>query len=200
MFKDSFLIPAQPWCHCVHMNAVDYLILIVLAISMLLGMYRGFVRESIGLLSWLGGLWLAWRYAPLVEPLLGGSLSEEPVRTWAARTLIVVAVVLVGWLVAAVLGYLVRHSGLSLTVDRLLGMVFGVLRGAVVIAALVLLAQFAQLDQVKWWKKSLLLPYASECAGWIEAFAETGMRLLEEQAQLPHSLPAPSPLIDALRA
>jgi membrane protein required for colicin V production len=168
------------------MNGADYIILGVLSVSMLLGMYRGFVRESVALLAWLGGLWLAWRYAPLIEPLLGGALGQPPVRTWAARILIVAATVLVGWLVAGILAYLLRHSGLSVMVDRLLGMVFGLIRGAVVIAALVLLAQFAQLNEVKWWKRSVLLPYASECASWIEAFAETGMRMLEEQARLPN--------------
>ena len=172
------------------MNGADYIILGVLLVSMLQGMYRGFVRESIGLLAWLGGLWLAWRYAPLVEPLLGGAVGEPPVRTWTARALIVAATVLLGWLVAGILGYLLRHSGLSIAVDRLLGLVFGLLRGAVVIAALVLLAQFVHLQDVKWWKKSVLLPYASECAAWIEAFAETGMRVLEEQARLPNSLSA----------
>ncbi|MFL6548351.1 MAG: CvpA family protein [Povalibacter sp.] len=168
------------------MNGADYAILGVLAASMLLGMFRGFVRESVALLAWLGGLWLAWRYAPLIEPFLGGALAHPPVRTWAARTLIVVAVVLIGWVVASILAYLLRHSGLSIAVDRLLGMLFGILRGAVVVAALVLLAQFARLDEVKWWKRSVLLPYASECASWIEAFAETGMRMLEKQAQMPH--------------
>jgi membrane protein required for colicin V production len=168
------------------MNGADYLILGVLAVSLLLGMYRGFVRESIGLLAWLGGLWLAWRYASLVEPFLGGALSEPPIRTWAARTIIVVSVVLLGWLVAGILGYLLRHSSLSVVVDRLLGMLFGLLRGAVVIAALVLLAQFAQMDDVKWWKRSVLMPYAVEFSTWIEAFAQTGMRMLEEQVRLPH--------------
>lgn len=174
------------------MNGADYLILAVLAFSMLLGMYRGFVREAIALLAWLCGLWLAWRYSSLVEPLLGGMLSEPPVRTWAARTLIVMAVVITGWLIAGLLGYLLRHSGLSLAVDRLLGLFFGVLRGAVVIAAFVLLAQFAQLEQVKWWQRSTLMPYASEFAGWIQTFAETGMRLLEEQARTPHQSSAAS--------
>ncbi|HEY6643577.1 CvpA family protein [Povalibacter sp.] len=168
------------------MNGADYLILGVLGVSMLLGMYRGFVRESIALLAWLGGLWLAWRYASLVEPFLGGAFAEPPVSTWAARVIIVAGVVLLGWLVAGMLGYLLRHSGLSIVVDRLLGMLFGLLRGAVVIAALVLLAQFAHMDQVKWWKRSVLMPYATEFSAWIEAFAETGMRMLEERARLPH--------------
>ena len=173
------------------MNGADYLILVVLVFSMLLGMYRGFVRESIALLSWLCGLWLAWRYAPLLEPLLGGAVGHPPVSTWVARTLIVMATVILGWIISGLLGYLLRHSGLSLAVDRLLGMFFGAVRGGVVICAFVLLAQFSQLDQVKWWKKSTLLPYATECAGWIQAFAETGMKLLEKQAQTTHQyLPA----------
>jgi membrane protein required for colicin V production len=164
------------------MNGADYLILGVLAFSVLLGLFRGFVRESIALLAWLGGLWLAWRYAPLVEPLFRGAL-DAPASTYAARAVIVVAVLIVGWLLAAVLSYFLRHSALSVMVDRLLGMVFGVVRGAVVIAVVVLLAQFAHLEQTKWWKNSRLLPYAAECAGWIQTFAETGMDALERQAR-----------------
>jgi membrane protein required for colicin V production len=163
------------------MNGADYLILGVLAFSMLLGLFRGFVREAIAVLAWLGGLWLAWRYAPLVEPLFRGAL-DEPVSIWAARAVIVISVLIVGWMLAAILGYFLRHSPLSVMVDRLLGMFFGVVRGAVVIAVVVLLGQFAQLEQTKWWKNSRLLPYAVESAGWIQTFAETGMDALEERA------------------
>jgi membrane protein required for colicin V production len=63
-----------------------------------------------------------------------------------------------------------------------LGMLFGVVRGAVVIAVVVLLAQFAHLEQTKWWRTSKLLPYAIECAGWIQTFAETGMEALEARS------------------
>src|SRR5690606_29803479 len=156
------------------MNGADLLILSVLIISVLLGLVRGFVREAIGLLAWLGGLWLAWRYAPLLEPFLGGAVGEPPISTWTARVLIVLFVLLLGWLIAAVLSHLLRHSELSLLVDRLLGATFGVLRGAVVIAVFVLLGQFVQLTTVDWWKESRLLPYATELAGWIQTFAETG--------------------------
>lgn len=161
------------------MNGADYLILGVLAFSVILGMVRGFVRESIALLAWLGGLWLAWRYAPLVEPLLDGMVDDPPVSTWVARAIIVLSVVVVGWMVAAALTYILRHSSLSILVDRLLGVFFGVLRGAVVIAVFVMLAQAVRLDQAKWWDRSRLLPYATEFAGWIRTFAETGMKMLE---------------------
>jgi membrane protein required for colicin V production len=169
------------------MNGADLLILSVLGISMLLGLVRGFVREAIGLLAWLGGLWLAWRYAPLLEPSLGGAVGEPPVSTWTARVLILLFVLLVGWLIAALLSHLLRHSGLSLFIDRILGATFGVLRGAVVIAVFVLLGQFVQLTDVEWWKESRLLPYAVELAGWIQTFAETGVQMLEEQARIGES-------------
>jgi membrane protein required for colicin V production len=164
------------------MNLVDYLIIVVLLASMALGVVRGFVREAVGLLAWLGGLWLAWRYAPLLEPHLGGAVGEPPASTWTARVLIVIAVLLAGWLIAAILGYLLRHSGLSLLVDRLLGLFFGMLRGVVVIAVFVLLGQFVELDRVEWWKESALLPYTSELASWIQTFAETGMDALEQHS------------------
>jgi membrane protein required for colicin V production len=165
------------------MNGADYLILGVLFVSMLLGFIRGFVREAVGVIAWLGGLWLAWRYAHLLEPLLAGRVGDPPVSTWAARTLIVLAVLIVGWIVASLLGYMLRHSGLSIMVDRLLGLVTGFVRGAVVVAVFVLLGQFVQLTQTHWWKGSRLMPYASEGAGWLQSFAETGMSVLDKQAQ-----------------
>jgi membrane protein required for colicin V production len=163
------------------MNGADYLILGVLGLSMVLGMIRGFVREAVALLAWLCGLWLAWRYAPELEPLLGGAIGKPPVSTWVARSMIVLGVLVVGWLLAGALGYFLRHSGLSIMVDRLLGMVFGFVRGAVVIAVFVLLGQFVELDRVDWWRRSHLLPYASELAGWLQTFAETGMQALHER-------------------
>ncbi|MBM0107003.1 CvpA family protein [Steroidobacter sp. S1-65] len=165
------------------MNGADYLILGVLGLSMLLGVLRGFVREAIGVISWLGGLWLAWRYAHVLEPLLAGRVGDPPVSTWAARTLIVLGVLVIGWIMAGILSYMLRHSGLSIAVDRILGLVTGFVRGAVVVAVFVLLGQFVQLTQTSWWKSSVLIPYASEAAGWLQSFAETGMNELEKQAR-----------------
>lgn len=157
------------------MNAADYLILGVLVFSMVIGMLRGFMREAVALIAWLCGLWLAWRYAPLVEPFLGGLLSREPLQTWVARAIILFAVLLFGWLVAGVLGYLIQHSNLSVVVDRLLGMLFGILRGAVAVAVFVILGQLVHLEQTSWWQRSRLLPLTVEFAGWIRNFAETGL-------------------------
>ena len=57
------------------MTTVDYSLIAIVLISLLFGAIRGFLRESVALLGWLVGLWLAWRYAPAVQPYLGGSLT-----------------------------------------------------------------------------------------------------------------------------
>jgi len=167
------------------MNGADYLIIGVLVVSMLLGLARGFIRESIALLAWLVGIWLAWRYAPLLQPQLNSMPGGELAQAWGARGIILISVLIFGWLLASVLAYTLRHSGLSITIDRLFGMLFGVLRGAVVIALVILLAQYLQLEQTRWWMRSKLLPYASATAGWIQGFAETGMELLRQSNPVP---------------
>jgi membrane protein required for colicin V production len=157
------------------MNAADYVILAALAISLVFGTIRGFMREAISLLAWLGGVWLAWRYAHLVTPFLGGLLGEEPQRTWVARAIVVAVVLLFGWLVAGILSYFIHQSGLSLMLDRILGGLFGVLRGAVLVSLLIMLGQLVQLDQVTWWKKSQLIPHAVTVSQWISGFAESAL-------------------------
>jgi len=157
------------------MNVADYFIIGALVISLLFGMVRGFLREAIALLAWLGGLWLAWRYADAVKPFLGGLLAGEPQRTWVARALILAVVVLIAWIISEILSYLVHQSGVSVMLDRLLGALFGFIRGAVLVSLIALLGTLVQLDEVRWWKKSQLIPYAVEVSHWVSGFAETAL-------------------------
>lgn len=157
------------------MNAADYLILGALIVSLFFGMVRGFMREAISLLAWLGGLWLAWRFADDVKPLLGGALADEPQGTWAARVLILLGVVFCAWILSETLSYFVSHSGLSVTVDRVLGMFCGLVRGAVLVSLLVMAGTLLGLDEVRWWKKSELLPYAEDVSHWLSGYAETAL-------------------------
>lgn len=157
------------------MNAADYIIIALLAISLIFGMSRGFMREALSLLAWLGGMWLAWRYAHWVKPILGGLLGAEPQRTWVARALILAAVLLCMWILTGILSYFIHQSGLSLMLDRLLGLLFGFMRGVVMVALLVMAANIVQLNEMRWWKKSMLLPYATDVSQWLGQFAETAI-------------------------
>jgi membrane protein required for colicin V production len=141
------------------MTPVDYVIIALAAASALAGLARGFLREAISLATWIIALWAAWHYSDSLRPHLGGALAVEPYGTWAARTLITLAILVVGTLVGVFAGQFVRVSLFS-GFDRFLGFLFGVLRGAVVIGVAVIIASSLRLDGERWWKQSKLMPYA----------------------------------------
>jgi membrane protein required for colicin V production len=162
------------------MTTVDYLLAGAVLLSMLFGAVRGFLRESVALLGWLVGLWLAWRYAGLVQPYLGGLLAGTVLQAWVARMLVLLAVVMAGWLLGSLLSYIVHRSGLTLGVDRMLGSVFGLVRGAVIVGFAVMLGEAAHLQAEPWWKASRLLPAGEEMANVLRGYVETGRGLVEE--------------------
>jgi membrane protein required for colicin V production len=162
------------------MTTVDYVLAGAVLLSMLFGAIRGFLRESVALLGWLVGLWLAWRYSGLVEPYLGGLLAGTLLQVWVARIIVLSAVVMAGWLLGSLLSYLVQRSGLTLGVDRLLGGLFGLVRGAVIVGFAVMLGQAAEMQDEPWWRESKLVPVGVEMAGVLRGYVETGRELVEE--------------------
>jgi membrane protein required for colicin V production len=162
------------------MSKVDYILAATVLLSVLFGVARGFLRESIALLGWLVGLWLAWRYAYLLEPFLGGYLAGTELQDWVARGLVLLAVVIASWMLGALLSYLVQRSGLTLGVDRLLGGLFGLVRGAVIVGFAVMLGQAAGLGGEAWWRESRLMPLGEEMASVLRGYVETGRKYVSE--------------------
>jgi membrane protein required for colicin V production len=143
------------------MNWTDYAIIGIVVASCVVGLVRGLLREVISLITWVAALWLAWEFADVLAPHLGGALSEAAVRPWAARTIIFVLVLLVGAGVGAIVAHFVRLSIFN-SLDRLLGLVFGLLRGAVVLGVLAMLCHAVRLNEETWYRGSTLVPYAEQ--------------------------------------
>ena len=115
------------------MDGADHIFAIILLVSGAVGYFRGFIRESIALVAWLLGLWLAWHYAYLVNPWLGGALAEPGVREWTGRAIVLLLVLLLGSLIGSIVSHFARRAVGLAAMDRLLGVVFGLVRGVVVI-------------------------------------------------------------------
>lgn len=141
----------------------DVVIIAVVVVSMLVSVVRGFVRESLSLVIWVVAAWVGLRLAaPLAESL------EPWIATPSARLAlgfigVFVGVVLVGSLVSILIGKLISTSGLSGT-DRMLGMLFGALRGVVMVVIAVLVLSLTPVPDDPWWQASNLLPYAEHLA------------------------------------
>src|SRR5665213_679052 len=145
------------------MNWIDYLLLALIVFSCIAGLMRGLLREVIALVTWIVAVWVAWTYAGLVEPHLGGALASESVRTWVARALVFLAVLMVGSTLGLIITHFVRLSLFS-RLDRAFGALFGLLRGLIMIGLFVILCHAVRLDGEQWWHESLLIPYAERAA------------------------------------
>jgi len=143
----------------------DYLLIGIVLLSALFGLLRGFIREALSLATWIAALWLAWALGPAAATLLGGP-DSAPARLWLARVFLFVTVVALGALVSHFVASLIRRSALS-GADRGLGALFGLARGALLMALLVVALRAVVGQPGPWWTESRIAPYGLAVAAWV---------------------------------
>ncbi|MBB6183762.1 membrane protein required for colicin V production [Oleiagrimonas soli] len=148
------------------MNWADYVVLGVIALSVLIGLWRGFVSEVMALVIWIAAFWVAWLFGPSVAGYFEHSIDLPSARMLVGYGLCFLAVLLLGALVRFVIARLVESTGLSGT-DRLLGMGFGFVRGVLLVTLAVFLLGFTPFSRDPWWKQSVLLGQAQVVADWL---------------------------------
>lgn len=144
---------------------VDWAIIAVIAISSLISLKRGFVKEALSLLTWIVAGVVAWMFGGALSQHLSEFIETPSMRVIAACAILFVVTLLVGALINFLIGELIRVTGLSGT-DRFLGMVFGAARGALLVVVLVGLVSLAPVQQDQWWQQSSLLPHFLMVADW----------------------------------
>ncbi|GAA6145352.1 MAG: colicin V production CvpA [Thalassolituus sp.] len=148
------------------MTIIDWVILGIIGVSGLISLVRGFVKEALSLVSWLIAFLVARYFSGNLATLLQDSIATNSVRWMVAFAILFVATLVVLAMVNFLIAQLVKATGLSGT-DRLFGMVFGVLRGVIVVVALVYGAQLTGIPQQDaWWQESTIIPYLETLADW----------------------------------
>ncbi len=173
------------------MPIIDIIIGIALVASIIVGFVRGFVKESISIATLVIAIWAALYFGPVVGDLSESWLSSQELQTWFGRLIIFGVILAVGGLLGWGISKLVRLSILS-GVDRLLGSLFGVLRGVLLVALFVIGGQFSGFENDDWWLQSRLLPHFEVVADWIKVMAPVGYEIIipdEVADELPAGLP-----------
>jgi len=149
------------------MSWLDLLILGVIALSALISLIRGFVKESISLLSWIAAGIVAFRYfSPLAE-LLEPYLADPTIRSMAAFAVLFISTLIIGAIINFIMSQLVSKTGLSGT-DKALGVVFGGARGVLIVTMIVLLASLTPMPEAQWWQDSAMVGFFQQLAGWVK--------------------------------
>ena len=137
----------------VQLGWVDIALLSVFGLSVLIGLWRGFVFEIVSLLGWVVAFIIANTLGPLLAQFIPFGDVGSPVRLWVAYILVFVLVLLTCTLLARMLRALVSATPLSF-VDRLLGGLFGVARGALILVVVGLLVSLSPYSTSATWRNS----------------------------------------------
>lgn len=146
------------------MNLADGVILLLIVVSALLSVRRGFTREAFSLASWIAAFVVARLFGPGLEIMLEPSIETPSARIATAFGVLFAATLVVGALINHLLGEVVRVTGLTST-DRLLGMVFGAVRGMVLVVVMVALGK-GLFSEDSWWRESTLVPQFAMMEDW----------------------------------
>lgn len=172
------------------MPVADIAIAIAIVISIAVGVFRGFVKEAVSIVTLLLAVWAAMNFGGDAGGLSESWLDSEGLQLWFGRVLVFVAVLAVGGLLGWGLAKVTRLSVLNGT-DRALGGVFGFCRGAVLVGVFIIGGQLASFDNDNWWRNSRLIPYGVFVADWIRVMAPRGVDMLK-----PAAVPAEAPVED----
>jgi len=147
------------------MIIIDWVILAIVGISALISLVRGFVKEALSLASWVIAFFVARIFSGNLATLLENSISTNSVRWLVSFALLFVATLVVCAMVNYLIAQVVRITGLG-GLDRVFGMVFGLMRGLMIVVALVYGAQLTMIPQDQWWQDSQIIPYLESIPDW----------------------------------
>jgi len=139
------------------MSSTDWILSAILAASMLLGVWRGLVYEVLSVIGWIAAFVLAQWFAPTVAAQLPMESSGDTLRYAAAFVLVFVASVFAAGLISALMKKLISAVGLR-PVDRMLGAVFGLFRGVILLLAVSVVVHITALQESEWWLESKVAP------------------------------------------
>ena len=135
------------------MTVFDYSVLVLIALSIGLGCWRGFAYESISLLGWIAAYFVARIFAADVTEYVPDVVTSITARTTVAYVCLFIATLLVSGIVAWLLSKMVKFAGMGL-MDGVVGGIFGLIRGILLVLILVLLAGLTSLPKKPFWREA----------------------------------------------
>ncbi len=152
------------------MTGFDYIVLVIIGLSLLLSIMRGGVREILSLAGWIVAFYVGRTYTGLLLPLLPAGIPTESLKVLAAFLILFLATLLVSSLIAITFSQLLKKIGLG-WFNRFLGGLFGLVRGLIIVGILVFLAGLTNIPKDLMWRNAMfsapLEAFVLSCLPWL---------------------------------
>lgn len=139
------------------MATFDWVVLAIVGVSALIGAWRGLIGEALAILAWVLAILAAWLFGASVGAALFSAISDPAFRTAAGFGAVIALVLVAMAIFKMLLRKILQALGLSLT-DRMLGLVFGFIRGVAIVLLMVMVGGLTSAPRMSWWQEAKLSP------------------------------------------
>ena len=160
------------------LNVFDWILIAIIVISSVFGLLRGFVKELLSLASWVAAFFVARLFSFKLSNFMTDWIDQPQFRVIAAFVILFAITLVVGALINNVFSRLVSATGLTST-DRLFGMVFGIVRGGLLVIVMVSLLSLTPVSNDQWWQSSLIIPHFVLVDEWSYKMSTSASGLLD---------------------
>jgi membrane protein required for colicin V production len=166
-------------------NWIDYVIIAIIVFSTLISIARGFFREALSLLTWIAAFWVGFHFSKNLSLLLQPYLSQNNLRIILAFVLLFILTLIAGSMINFIITRLVSRAGLG-GFDRMLGMLFGLGRGILFVAVILLVVHVIVPPQDPLWSRSLLAVYFNPMESYLIRFLphDLDMQIQKQTTQI----------------
>ena len=152
-----------------HLNWADYVISSIIFISSLIGLLRGFIKEILSLIIWGASFFVGFKFCESFSHYFASHISSASLRISTAFIILFTITLIIGSVTSHLITNISDKTALK-SPDRALGMFFGIARGILVVAVLLLLLSIGTKEKSSWQKESYLVPKFKDVVTWMQAF------------------------------
>jgi membrane protein required for colicin V production len=153
---------------------IDYTLSGLVFVCIVLGLWRGFIRELFALGFWILASWISLNFSREFSLYLNSGITHPAARIIVSFVALFTITLSFGGLVGFLLSLVSKKNGLTF-MDRFTGMMLGVVRGLVVITVVVILAGLTPLTKDSWWSESTMIPPFQSLAIWLRDHISSGV-------------------------
>lgn len=154
-----------------NIHTVDPYFAFVLFLSCAISFVRGFIREVLSLVFWIAAVWMAFTHGSELAILFTGLSKSKTIQIVLGSLSAFLATLFVGMIANYVLWLLIRKTGLSGT-DRLLGLLFGMARGLLVVTVLLVLARVTPMGKEAFFADAMMSTYLQPLSDPMQIFLQ----------------------------